>query len=390
MSLFDPYIPLLVYLAVWVVIYALAVLLKADKHGIIAKPYYLMLKTVVFNSWIEKIGSRFRRAWLTFFDIGAAMGIGLVVFVIYNFISNAIALFQHSSQAGPALLIVPLPGLTIGWDIFPYILLAIAVLLIPHELAHGIASVLDKVPLKSSGVFMAIFLPGGFVEIDEEDLAKRKARTKLRVFAAGSFTNVATWFVVFLLFVNFTAVISPFYQPTSSGVLVTSLVDGGAAQNAGIQPWSVITSINNTVVHQPIDLRVLLAPQTPGHHLLVSLNTGKNYTLVTRPAPENASRATIGIFSFNYFAPRSIFPASWTFYSFNALYWMSLILLGVALVNMLPLVPFDGDRYLDTLLGILGVKNTKSIRTVASVISLGLLGSNIILSYILFGTIFPR
>ncbi len=390
MSLLDPYIPLLLYLAVWAIIVVMGYLLKVDKHGIIVKPYYVMLKTAVFNSWIEKIGSRFRRAWLTFFDIGAAMGIGLVVFVIYNFIANAIALFQHSAQAGPALVIIPLPGLTIGWDIFPYILLAIAVLLIPHELAHGIASVLDKVPLKSSGVFMAIFLPGGFVEIDEQDLAKRKARTKLRVFAAGSFTNVATWLVVFILFVNFTTVISPFYQPTSSGVLVTSLVDGGAAQNAGIQPWSVITSINNTIVHQSNDLRVLLAPQKPGHHLLVGLSTGKNYTIVTQPAPENASRATIGIFSFSYFAPRSIFPASWTFYSFNALYWMSFILLGVALVNMLPLVPFDGDRYLDTLLGVLGVKNTRSIRTVASVISLGLLGSNIILSYILFGTIFPR
>src|SRR2546428_5066374 len=154
---------------------------------------------------------------------------------------------------------------------------------------------------------MAIFLPGGFVEIDEQDLAKRKARTKLRVFAAGSFTNVATWLVVFILFVNFTAAISPFYQPTSSGVLVTSLVDGGAAQNAGIQPWSVITSINNTVVRQPNDLRVILAPQNPGHHLVVALNTGRNYTLVTRPAPENASRATVGVFSFDYYPPNCAF-----------------------------------------------------------------------------------
>ena len=101
MSLLDPYIPLLFYLAVWAVIYALAVLLKADKHGIIAKPYYIMLKTVLFNSWIEKIGSRFRRGWLAFFDIGAAMGIGLLVFVIYSFINNAVGLFRHSSSAGP-------------------------------------------------------------------------------------------------------------------------------------------------------------------------------------------------------------------------------------------------------------------------------------------------
>ena len=74
-SLLDPYIPLLEYLAVWLAIFAIGVLLKADKHGIIVKPYYLMLRTSVFNSWMQKLGGRFRRAWMTFFDIGAAMGL---------------------------------------------------------------------------------------------------------------------------------------------------------------------------------------------------------------------------------------------------------------------------------------------------------------------------
>ncbi|HZY46953.1 MAG TPA: hypothetical protein VFE96_04075, partial [Candidatus Bathyarchaeia archaeon] len=93
-SIIDPYVPLLLYLAVWVVIYGLGVMLKADKHGVITKPYYFMLKTMVFNSWLEKIGSRFRRGWLTFFDIGAAMGVGLLFFVIYSFINNAVGLFR--------------------------------------------------------------------------------------------------------------------------------------------------------------------------------------------------------------------------------------------------------------------------------------------------------
>jgi len=69
---------------------------------------------------------------------------------------------------------------------------------------------------------------------------------------------------------------------------------------------------------------------------------------------------------------------------------MSLILLGVALVNMLPMVPFDGDRYFDTLLGLLGMKNTRRTRTVVSAASLSLLALNLILSYALFGTVFPR
>jgi membrane-associated protease RseP (regulator of RpoE activity) len=387
-TILDPYIPLLAYLAIWVVIYALGVLLKADKHGIIAKPYYLMLKTVVFNSWLEKIGSKFRRGWLAFFDIGAAMGIGLLAFVIYSFISNAIGLFQHSSTAGPTYLIIPLPGLTISWEIFPYILLAIALLLIPHEVAHGIASVLDKVPLKSSGVFMAIFLPGGFVEIDEENLAKRKARTKLRVFAAGSFTNVATWGLVLIL-------VAALFAPTPSGVLITGFTSGSPAQATGVPQWSVITSVNST--HTPVlsvlDLAHYLWRLHPGDRAIIGLNNNpnQNYTIVTGTSDTNSSRAIIGVINQNYFALRYPFLSVYGAYQlFTALGWLQLILLGVALVNMLPLFPFDGDRYLDTLLNVLGLKNTKNVRIVASVVSLGLLGSNIILSYILFGTIFPR
>jgi membrane-associated protease RseP (regulator of RpoE activity) len=376
---------LLFYLVVWVLIYALAMLLKADRHGVISKPYYLMLKTVVFNTWLEKIGSRFRRGWLAFFDIGAAMGIGLIVFVIYSFVNNAIGLFRHSSSAGPTYLIIPLPGLTIGWDVFPYILLAIAILLIPHEVAHGIASVLDKVPIKSSGVFMAVFLPGGFVEIDEENLARRKARTKLRVFAAGSFTNVATWALVLLLLVTL-------FQPSPTGVLVTGFTSGSPAQTQGLPQWSIITQVNNNATPDAFHLGSYLASLKPGANVTVHLiNPSQTLTITTGKSDTNASRAILGILTANYVPLRYQFlSVTSTYQLLTAFSWLQLILLGVALVNMLPLVPFDGDRYFDALLGVLGLKNTKGVRTVASVISLGLLSSNIILSYILFGTIFPR
>jgi Zn-dependent protease len=71
---------------------------------------------------------------------------------------------------------------------------------------------------------------------------------------------------------------------------------------------------------------------------------------------------------------------------------MSLILLGVALVNMLPMFPFDGDRYFDTLLASIRVPGRlrKYVRTGASAMSLGLLGLNLILSFVIFGTIFPK
>ncbi len=383
-SFLDPYIPLLFYLGIWAVIVVLGFLFKVERHGLLLKPYYFMLKTVVFNTWMERVGGRFRRFWLTFFDIGAALGLGLLVFALLTFVENAIQLFNRTSRAGPTLLIIPLPGLTIGWDIFPYILMAIALLLIPHEAAHGIASVIDKVPIKSAGVFLAVFLPGGFVEIDEEDLAKRASRTKLRVFAAGSSTNVATWLLVLLLSLAL-------FQPAPSGVLVTGLVDGGGAQAAGLPQWSVITQLDSMKVSGVIDLSHFLVKLKPGAVVQVHLSDGRLINITTKADTTNSSRAVLGIMPFPYVPLRiPILSPQSTFYLSNVFQWNLIILLGVGIVNMLPLYPFDGDRYFDTLLTRVGLKNTKGARTLASLVSLGLLLSNLGLSYALFGTLFPR
>jgi membrane-associated protease RseP (regulator of RpoE activity) len=207
---------------------------------------------------------------------------------------------------------------------------------------------------------------------------------------------VATWFLVVLLITNFALVISPLYNSQSSGVLITGLVDGGAAQKNNITNWSVLVAVNGTTVTDVNSLRNVLSPLTPGHHLVLTIdnvatNTQATYSIVTQPASDNVNRATIGIFTFPYYKPvASFLPISLPYHFFNTLQWMSLILLGVALVNMLPMFPFDGDRYFDTILNILGMKNTKNVRTAASIVSLSLLGSNLILSFIIYGTIFPK
>jgi len=380
-SILDTLIPLGIYLGIWAAIFLIGVLIKADRFGVILKPYYFMLKTAAFNSWMERLGTKWRRGWLVFFDVGAAMGIGLSALALYAFIRGLIALFVRSPQATPTALIIPLPGLTISWEIFPYIILAIAVLLIPHEVAHGIASVLDRVPIKSSGVFVAVFLPGGFVEIDEEDLAKKPNRTKLRVFAAGSFTNVVSWFLVFLI-------ASSIFLPSPSGVLVTSLVDGGGAQQAGVPQWSVIIAVNGNPVSSVTDLSGIMSRVSPGQRVDVRLSNGLDRVVVTKMDTLNQSRAILGIITANYFASRLPVSPITGFQMFSAFNWMILILFNVAIVNMLPLFPFDGDRYFTTILNMLGVKNTKWPRIIASVISLGLLLMSLALSFLLFGTIF--
>src|SRR5207247_9610672 len=87
---------------------------------------------------------------------------------------------------------------------------------------------------------------------------------------------------------------------------------------------------------------------------------GQTFAITTMPAPENASRATVGVYPFNYYAPRLDFLPIRLPYDFaNNLRWMNLILLGVAAVNMLLLVRFDGDHFLDTILTLLGLNDSQ-------------------------------
>lgn len=378
------YTVLIAYAIGWVAVFLVCRLLGTEKRGLVVKPFYLMYKTAIFNKPIERLAAR-KTFWRTFWNVGAAIGYGQIGLIIYQLTKNAFNLVYKTDQAGPIQLIIPLPGLTISWENFPYIIISIFVLVMTHEAAHGIAALVDGVPLKSAGVFFALAIPGGFVEPEEEKLEQASNPTKLRIFAAGSFTNIAVWLVVVILMMNFTTTISPFYNPSSSGVLITGLVEGGAAEKAQIPQWSVVTALNGTHVTNITDLSRYMLNVKP--HSLVNIKTdGGTYAVLTQEHPQNKTRAVIGITLFNAYEPRfASMPVQLPYQVYMTENWMSIILISVALINMLPLYPLDGDKFLDTTLQALGIKRTKEVRTIASAVSLGILGANFALSFMTFG-----
>lgn len=79
--------------------------------------------------------------------------------------------------------------------------IALAVVLIVHEGAHGIVARLYKLPLKAAGIVFFGFLPfGAFVDIDEKKLFKEKPHRQNTVFVAGTAANFATSLVFLALF----------------------------------------------------------------------------------------------------------------------------------------------------------------------------------------------
>lgn len=73
---------------------------------------------------------------------------------------------------------------------FTYFIIAIAIVAIGHEFAHGLFARLNKVRIKSTG--FAFFGPffGAFVEQDDKDMNKLKKFPQLAILAAGVFVNL--------------------------------------------------------------------------------------------------------------------------------------------------------------------------------------------------------
>ena len=228
---------------------------------------------------------------------------------------------------------------------------------------------------------------GGFVEPDEEKLNQARNSARLRVFAAGSYTNLILGVVCIILLANFTATVTPFYNIVPSGVSITSVSANLPAHAAGLQTGDTVTSINGTKISDVNDLRHFMASVMPGQ--VVDLGTQHGtFSVKTAPDPSNSSHALIGIGltdQINYVPKLPLLSTDFPPSLFRAEYWASVVLTSVALINMLPLYPFDGDKFLDTALNMLGIGDLKQIRMIANGAAAAILILNVLLSWVRFG-----
>ncbi len=375
---------LLFIAAFWGILYILAKIFVWEKRGIIVGPFYAMLKTSFLNERL-KFFLKKEKFWRAFWNIGVVFAFGLMVYAVYFLSNNIIELVNRTPQAAGFIPVIPL--VTISLETLPYILIALALVLITHELAHAIAGLVDNIPLKSAGLFIVFIMPvGAFVEPDEEKLEKASLATKLRVFSAGSFTNFIAFAIVFLLFINFSATISPFYSGPS-GILVSGVIEDGGASQADLKKWDVIYSINGQPIKDINALAEFMSQVKPGTTLILSTDRGE-VNVVTKPHPQDPTRALIGINPFFHYEPRWDFaPKELPYHLYFSQYWMQAIFLIVAILNMLPLFPFDGDKVVYSLVSSKSKKAARIIRVGVGGVFLVVLVMNFALSYMNFGLI---
>ena len=364
---------LLGLLLFWIIIHTLSKLLNADKHGFKIFPFFLTYRSEKFKNIIGKISGKNKLFWKTLSNVGIALAFGLMIYVTYFLFSNLLKFFYPVVESVPVLPIVP--AITIRLDSLPYFFAAVAIVVVLHELAHGISAVAEKVVVKSAGLALMLAFFGGFVEPEEKSFEKASKTSKLRILGAGSAVNLATGLLVIILLTSLFA--------SSAGVLVDGTVENGPLARAGVQRFDVIYAVNNHTISTLQNLADYLAKVTPGANLTLRIND--HAVPVTT---ENLSgRAVIGLSNgLNYHPCRLGFDRITTANAYLILYWTFLAAFSVAVFNMLPAFPFDGEKFLYyCLVDYVGEEKRLPLRVLINVVFLGLLLSNMVLSFWFFG-----
>jgi hypothetical protein len=383
-------------LIAWVVIFGVAKGLKLEKYGFTIKPYSLTYKNYKVQDALIRVLGRTRRGIRVFADVSVIAGFLMMGFAFWFLFSNITNYFVQPTEFAELTVLIPGVTLTSGSAIM-YFLLSIPIVLVIHEGAHGIVGVMEKIGIKTGGFAIFIAMFAGFVEPDEEQFSNAKKISRLRLIGAGPTSNVIFAFALgAILFTNpmFAMVVpepflSSFYEEAEDGVLVLSLIDGGGAQQAGIQENDVIIGINDVNIASAMDLQK--NPVQPGDTVNVTVVRDGSEIVIPvtiMASPDDPERGLIGIMR-NDQPPQPIYniidwgldtPMGFQFSMF--LLWLWMISFFIGIINMLPLPILDGGKFIHTIIeGKISEKAVNGTMIVVYAFTFITFGLNIGLSY---------
>lgn len=332
---------------------------KVERHYIL---FYRRTKRGI--NLLDRIAKKAPRLWNYYGWAGVATGfVSMIVsFLLIAQVVKDMAVTK-SVENGPSLI---LPGLVsenqfqAGVSFIPveYWVIGIGILMVAHEMSHGIVARAEDFELNSVGwIVMGIF-PGAFVEPkgermlpgDEGEITSGEGmwdqgdwRSRLKVLGAGSFANYVVAAVFLLGAIGFTTAITA----PSNVFYVTD--EGFPAAEAGLTNGTLY-SVNGEEIESIQDLQRVSSDIQVGDS--VSLDTSEINVTVTAVERENYDGGYIGI----RVGQNTVVKDAYSEYQaglqwFISLLWtVGLLNFLIGLFNMLPFKPLDGGLMAETVL----------------------------------------
>lgn len=345
----------------WIVVYAL----YRDKEGKVEVHlgYIIARAGLSLEPMEEGVKARLWTlfGWISLFTLILAG----VAFYYYTFNLFILRYINPPPCTSSVVGFVPfIPGVTMSLEATIYILITLGIAALVHEMAHAYVARAVGLKIKDAGIAFFLFIPGAFVEPDEEELEKAPTKKKLLVFSAGVGAN--TILAIIALFLAGAMV---------SGAVISGVAANSPAELAGLEPGMKIISINGTKVENVGDVIKILESmgvqdpaKTVTMEFLVEKDGITNTIIVHRPGNETADkcvRGRIGITLENAYWPSKKLGILVNF--------LFLINISLAIINAAPLVlPLpggsifaDGAYVLKEILQKFMTEKTATITTIA-------------------------
>ena len=317
---------------------------KLEKRGFQIYPFLLLWRKNTRSEWFPNIAQK--KSYKTFEKVAVILGIismiGGIALIVYVFVNLLHAYFITPTQELQAPRLVPIiPGITVGINQVPWLLLAIGISVTLHELAHAISATSNKIKVKGGGFLLLLFFPGAFVEPDEDEFMSSNLSAKLKIISAGIAVNLILAAIFFPL---------AFYVPPilSQGLQIVGELPHYPAYNASIPVGSIIIKVDGHRVTTPQQLGYYLSKSIRQEITFVYPN-GSVVTKVLNTTPNHK----IGVYITYYFP-----PVIYALLDFA--YWMFTINFSLALLNGAPLIITDGGKIFTELIKKIGLNESVS------------------------------
>lgn len=347
--------------------------------------YFGMYKTKVGLKLMDKWASKYPRILKRLCYIAIAVGFLGMIVVIFDLAKSVYQILMGTSTLSVGL-VLPVEAKGVFYVPFMYWIIAIAVIVVIHEFAHGLIARLHKINVKSSGLaFLGVIIPlipAAFVEPDEKQLRKASRFKQLSVYAAGPFANIVFGFLclgVFVLLLNPLATSVYDFE----GVRVADFMGiDSPAEISGMAAGEIITQINDQEIKNTEDFVKSIEDAKPGDVAEIKTNENSYSVLLEEDPAEKDAFLGIWVTTEKTMKEKNLF-SYFVVWITDLFYWLFLLNLGVGLFNLVPIGPIDGGRMLQTVLEkILHTKHATRIWHTVSAVVLMIILSNVIYAFI--------
>lgn len=336
---------------------------KVEVQGPFPFLYMILYKTRLGLDKMSKWSKNHPKVFLNLARLSAFIGVvGIFISIVLMIYGIHFTLINNLGSGGGLVLPIKTESgmdgtVPIFYVPFFYWIIALFILVIVHEFAHGVIAERFNIKVKSSGFafggLILPLLPAAFVEPDEKKLKKASPFKQIAVLGAGSTSNFIFGFLFLAIWLFLlTPAVDKTYE--INNIYFSNVMNQSDLTKYNITSGNLL-QVNN--ISNKTRILSFLSNLTPNETLNLTINTSNlgvhTYTIKTFPREENKSKGMIGISGLNIdLKPKEkySFMGNSLLYIEKLFYYLWMLNIGIGIMNLLPIWITDGGQITRVLL----------------------------------------